>query len=164
MKTLTIKVPNWFPTTSDVQRYKWKLKMWMFPPRCSDCNTRVKSSNFYWKQHRSGTHPLGYKNSISDFALRVSFPSCAACMKKQLHQLPKNIGYCTLCEVKNVPVLGYFFDKETKQFFTFLWHYWNGSTFCTKCVDELLDNGQPATGVYRMIYKKGKLIRIPEYY
>lgn len=148
MKTITIKVPNWFPTSSDIRQYKRKLKMWMFPPRCSDCNTRVKSSNFYWKQYRTGTHPLGYKNTQDYFAIRASRPSCVSCMKKYLHQHPKDMGTCSICDATDVPVIGYTFSKPQKLFITYLWHWWNSGTFCMQCIDDLLDNGKPATDFY----------------
>jgi len=145
MKTITIKVPNWFPTSHDLRQYKRKVKMWLFPPRCQDCRKRVKTTRFYWKQRRTGTHPLGIKNTISDFAIRSNKQVCVDCMKKYLHQYLKNNGNCTICEAKDVPVMGYTFTKEPANITTFLWHWWNGSTFCMKCVDELLDNGHEVT-------------------
>lgn len=164
MKTIKVKVPKWFPTSTELREYKRKFKMWMFPPRCRDCNKRVKTSQFYWKLSRTGTHPLGHKNTVSDFAIRASRPSCATCMKKYLLQHPKDAGDCTICEETNVPVMGYTFSKEPKLFLTFLWHWWNGSKFCMKCIDDLLDNGHPATDIYSVKTVDGKSCSIPEYY
>lgn len=163
MKTISIKVPNWFPTTHDLRQYKRRFKMWLFPPRCVDCNKCVKTSSFYWKQrNRVGTHPMGYKNCKADFAIRASRPYCARCMKWFLHNLSKETGNCTICETKNVPVLGYTFIKEPANVITFLWHWWNGSTFCMKCVDELLDKGEPASDIYRIKNIGGKWLCIDE--
>lgn len=149
MKQIAIKVPNWFPLTNDFRKFKRKLTKWIFPPRCVGCNKRLKSPEFYWKHSRVGTHPLGFKNTTSTFGIRVSRPYCIGCMKTYLHTLNKEIGNCTICETKNVPVMGYTFIKEPKTFITFLWQWWNGSTFCMNCVDEMLNNGQEATdGTY----------------
>lgn len=165
MKTITIKVFDWFPTPHDLRHYKRKFKMWLFPPRCVDCNKRVKTNEFYWGQRsRTGTHPSGIKDTVSDFAIRVSRPYCVRCMKWFLHNLPIETGNCTMCEAKNVPILGYRFIKEPKTFITFLWHWWNGSTFCMKCVDELLDKGEPATDFYVTKIINGKAVTIPEFY
>lgn len=164
MKTITIKVPNWFPTRYELEKYKRKFIKWLFPPRCTDCNKPVKTSGFYWKQYRTGTHPLGIKNTQSDFAIRSNRPSCARCMKWFIHNLSKEIGNCTICEAQNVPVIGYTFSKEQKSSFTFLWHWWNGSTFCMKCIDELLDNGEPASDIYRTVRKNGKWTAVPDFY
>ena len=162
---LKIKVPSWFPTSHDLRQYKRRFKMWLFPPRCVDCNKCVKTSSFYWKQrNRIGTHPMGYKNCKADFAIRASRPYCARCMKWFLHNLSKETGNCTICETKNVPVLGYTFIKEPANVITFLWHWWNGSTFCMTCIDELLDKGEPATDVYTTKIINGKAVTVPDFY
>jgi len=141
VKTISIKVPNWFPTSHDFWRYKQKLMKWLYPPRCADCNTRLKHNRFYWTQQRTGTHPLGMKNTVGDFSIQANIPRCINCMQKFLRQCPKDIGTCTICETKDVPVMGYTFNREPKLFLTFLWAWWNSGTFCVRCIDDLLDNG-----------------------
>lgn len=142
MKTIRIKVPNWIPTSRrDIQRYTQKFIKWVYPPRCVDCNKKVNNDVFSLRQLREGTHPLGMKNLESEFAIRATRSSCVSCMKKYLHALRTEMGNCTICEKRNVPVLGHHYIKSSKIFITFLWYWWNGSTFCMNCVDELLDNG-----------------------
>ena len=165
MKTISIKVPNWFPSSYDLRQYKRRFTMWLFPPRCKDCNTRVKSSTFFWKQrNRVGTHPLGVKNTMGDFAIRSNKRLCAGCMKKYLHQHPKDTGNCTICGTKNVPVMGYMFTKEPANTTTFLWHWWNAGQFCMQCIDELLDKGEPATDTYTIKTINGKRVTVPDFY
>lgn len=145
MKTIIIEVPNWIPTLRDLHKYKHTVSKWIFPPRCVDCNKRLKSSTFEWRQHRTGTHPAGTKNVECDFGINISRPYCVNCAREFLHNLPYDVGNCTICETKNVQVMGYRYIKEPKTFITFLWGWWNGSTFCVKCVDELLSKGVPTT-------------------
>lgn len=164
MKTITIKVPNWFPTRYELQRYKRKLKFWLFPPRCEQCKTRMKTSRFYWKQVRIGTHPLGIKNTHGEFAIRSNRRLCVGCMKKHLHQHPKDMGNCSMCETQNVPVMGYTFTKEPQTITTYLWQWWNSGTFCMKCIDELLEKGTPATDIYTMKTINGIRVSVPEFY
>lgn len=140
MKTIT--VPDWVPTSRDFQRYKQKFIKWVHPPRCVDCNMIVTTDEFHWTQHRTGTHPLGHKNTISMFAIKATRCSCVRCMKVYLHQRPKHVGNCTLCDARDVPVMGYTVVKEHTLFITFLWHWWNSSSFCMNCIDDLLDNGR----------------------
>lgn len=147
MKTISIKVPNWVPTSHDFWRYKQKLMKWLYPYRCVDCNKRLKARDFYLTQQRIGTHPIGIKNVIGEFGIQANRISCVSCMKKFLQQCPKDIGNCTLCETKNVPVMGYTFNREPKLFLTFLWIWWNSGTFCMKCIDDLLDNGEANNGL-----------------
>jgi hypothetical protein len=46
-----------------------------------------------------------------------------------------------MCEKQNTAIMGYHYNKDTKQVITFFWHWWNGSKFCLECVDDLLDTG-----------------------
>ena len=165
MKTITFRVPNWFPTWYDVLKYKQTITRWLFPPRCSDCNKKVKTARFYWKQrNRVGTHPMGYKNCKADFAIQSNKRVCVDCMKKYLHQHPKDTGNCTICETQNVPVMGYTFTKEPANTTTFLWQWWNSGTFCMKCIDELLEKGTPATDIYTTKTINGTRVAVPEFY
>ena len=161
---IKIKVPNWIPTLQTLRQYKRKVRMWMFPPRCLDCNKRLNTYSFYWKQNRTGTHPLGIKDIRTNFAMRVNRSSCNSCIKTFIQQCPKDIGNCAICETQNVPVMGYTFNKETKTIFTFLWAWWNGSTFCMKCIDELLEKGEPTTDVYEIVIKNNERTLVPRFY
>lgn len=164
MKTISVPVPDWFPTKKQLSGYKRKFLKAIFPPRCVDCNIRVRTSSFYWKQLRAGMHPMGFANTIGIFAIRVNRRSCATCMSKYLHSLPKENGTCTLCTATDVPVLGYTFLKNPTTTVTFLWHWWNGSEFCMKCVDDLLTHGDAATDVYDTVVNDGVRRTVPVYY
>jgi hypothetical protein len=167
MKTLNIKikVPNWIPTLQNLRQYKRKVMWWLFSPRCVDCKKRLNTNYyFYWKQNRTGTHPIGIKDIQADFGMRINRPSCNSCMKTFIHQCSKDIGNCVICETQNVPVLGYTVNRETNTIITFLWVWWNGSTFCMKCIDEMLEKGQPASDIYDIVIKNNKRTLVPRFY
>lgn len=147
MKTrkITISIPSWVPTKYQLRDWKKKVKQFFFPPRCVGCKCKVPNeySNAYGK-YTTGTHPLGFKNSQAMFIVKVYAQMCGPCLKKHIHTLSLPNGKCTMCEKKDVPVMGYTSENPT---IIFLWHWWNGSQFCLDCVDDLLD-----TGTYQETY------------
>jgi hypothetical protein len=138
-RTLTLKVPHWVPTRYQWLKWKKRVKLFFFPPRCHSCKCKLPVEYPVYYKYRKGYH-LGYANSLSDFAINATKPLCRVCLKQYIHQLKLKKGTCDLCQTKNTKVIGYHFSKEAATIM-FLWHWWNGKDFCLTCVDDLLDTG-----------------------
>jgi DNA-directed RNA polymerase subunit N (RpoN/RPB10) len=140
-RTITIKIPKWVPTRYQLRAWKKKLYVFFVPYRCHSCNCKIPDRYGSYVKQKTGTHPLGYKNVCTDLVIKSSKSWCRNCTKKYIHQLNLPIGQCTMCEKQNTAIMGYHYNKDTKQVITFCWHWWNGSKFCLECVDDLLDTG-----------------------
>ena len=138
-RTLTLKIPHWIPTRYQWSKWKKRVNLFFFPPRCHSCKCKLPVEYPVYYKRRTGYH-LGNTNSLSDFAINTSKPLCKVCLKQYIHQLKLKKGNCELCQTKNTKVIGYHSSKEMT--ITFLWHWWNGKDFCLTCVDDLLDTGK----------------------
>jgi hypothetical protein len=139
--TFNLKVPRWVPTRHQWMKWKRKVRLFVFPPRCGSCECKLPVEFPVYYRYRTGYH-LGYPNTLSDFAINTSGKQlCASCLKQYIHQLKLKKGTCELCQTKNTKVIGYHFSKEELTIM-FLWHWWNGRDFCLTCVDDLLDSGK----------------------
>jgi hypothetical protein len=139
-RTITLKIPRWVPTRYQWMKWKKKVKLFFFPPRCHVCDCRLPVEFPRYYKYRTGYH-LGAE-AYTDFGVRCyGKQHCASCLKNYIHQLNLPTGRCDLCREQNTKVMSYHYNKEVMTI-TFLWHWWNGRDFCLPCVDDLLDTGK----------------------
>jgi hypothetical protein len=140
-RTITFNIPRWVPTRYQWAKWKKKVKLFFFPPRCYACNCKIPVEYPVYYKYRTGHH-MGYDNVQSEFAVSTHGTKfCASCLKQYIHQLDLSKGTCELCRAKNVGVFDYHNNKKGT-IITFLWHWWNGRNYCLTCVDDLLDTGK----------------------
>jgi ribosomal protein L37E len=138
MKQVTFKVPDWFPTHYELDRFRRWVRYKLSPPRCPTCNTKIPK--------KLGSYFVGKINN-QRFYVSLSPARCRKCTEEYINSLDLKTVKCASCGNTEK---GTGYHSKNKNILTMMWGAsWNGKEHCIDCINHAIRTGEVETGVKR---------------